>query len=71
MTSYKVNFILVFFGKTPEYENLFSLAHQLVEDQLIFLKLIPSHLAQHLQPGANLDGKLTILAENGAIAAKT
>ena len=70
MTSYKVNSYLSLLGKTPEYENLFSLAHQLVEDQLIFLKLIPSHLAQHCNLGRISDGKLTILAENGAIAAK-
>lgn len=70
MTSYKVNSYLNLLGKTPEYENLFSLAHQLYEDQLTFFKLIPAHLAQHCNLGRISNGKLTIMAENGAIASK-
>ena len=70
MTSYKVNSYLNLLGKTPEYENLFSLAHQLYEDQLTFFELIPAHLAQHCNLGRISNGKLTIMAENGAIASK-
>ncbi|MDP3279713.1 MAG: DUF721 domain-containing protein [Nitrosomonas sp.] len=70
MTSYKVNSYLNLLGKTPEYENLFSLAHQLYADQLIFSKLVPAQLAQHCVLSRTSNGKLTIMAENGAIASK-
>ena len=70
MTSYKVNSYLNLLGKTPEYENLFSLAHRLYADQLIFSKLVPVQLAQHCTLSRTSNGKLTIMAENGAIASK-
>ena len=70
MTSYKVNSYLNLLGKTPEYENLFSLAHQLYADQLIFSKLVPAQLAQHCTLSRTSNGRLTIMAENGAIASK-
>ncbi|MEK7708618.1 MAG: DUF721 domain-containing protein [Pseudomonadota bacterium] len=70
MTSYKVNSYLNLLGKTPEYENLFSLAHQLYADQLIFSKLVPAQLAQHCVLSRTSNGRLTIMTENGAIAAK-
>lgn len=70
MTSYKVKSYLDLLGKTPEYENLFSLAHQLYADQLIFSKLVPAQLAQHCVLSRTSNGKLTIMAENGAIASK-
>ncbi len=70
MTSYKVNSYFNLLGKTPEYENLFSLAHQLYADQLIFSKIVPVHLAQHCILSRTSNGRLTIMAENGAIASK-
>ncbi len=70
MTSYKVNSYLNLLGKTPEYENLFSIAHQIYSNQIIFFKFIPSHLAQHCHLSRISNGRLTIWAENGAVAAK-
>jgi len=70
MTSYKVNSYFNLLGKTPEYENLFSLAHKIYENQLTFFKLIPLQLAQHCNLGRISNGRLTILTENGAIASK-
>lgn len=70
MTSYKVNSYLNLLGKTAEYENLFSLAQQLYRDQLTFSKLIPAHLAQYCNIGRISNGRLTIMAENGAVASK-
>ncbi len=70
MTSYKVDSYLKILGKTPEYKNLFSLAQQLHANQLIFSNLIPAHLVQHCTLGKITNGKLTIMAENGAIAFK-
>ena len=70
MTSYKVNSYLNLLSKTPEYKNLFSLAQQLYADQLTFSKLVPMHLAQHCNLGQVSNGRLTIMAENGAIASK-
>lgn len=70
MTSYKVNSYLKLLEKTPEYKDVFSLAHQLHSNQLIFSQLVPSHLAQHCTMGQLMQGKLTIMAENGAIAHK-
>ena len=70
MTSYKVNSYLNLLGKTPEYKNLFSLAQQLCENQLTFSRLIPAHLAPHCGLSQISNGRLTIMAENGAIASK-
>ena len=70
MTSCKVNSYLNLLSKTPEYKNLFSLAHQLYADQLTFSELVPMHLAQHCNLGRISNGRLTIMAENGAIASK-
>lgn len=70
MTSYKVNSYLKRLEKTPEYENVFSLAHQLHSNQLLFSQLVPAHLAPHCTVGRITQGKLTVMAENGAIAHK-
>lgn len=70
MTSYKVNSYLNLLGKTPEYKNLFSLAQQLCANQLTFSRLIPAHLAPHCNLSQISNGRLTIMAENGAIASK-
>lgn len=70
MTSYKVNSYFNLLGKTPEYENLFSIAHQIHSNQIVFCKFIPSHLAPHCHLSRISNGRLTIWAENGAIATK-
>lgn len=70
MTSYKVNSYLNLLGKTPEYGNLFSLAHQLRADQSTFAKIVPAHLAKHCNISRISNGRLTIMVENGAIGSK-
>ncbi|TXI28435.1 MAG: DUF721 domain-containing protein [Nitrosomonas oligotropha] len=70
MPSHKVNAYFNLLGKTPEYARLFTAAQKLHEDQSTFSKLIPAQLAQHCNLGRIADGRLTIVAENGAIAAK-
>ncbi|WP_295624639.1 DciA family protein [uncultured Nitrosomonas sp.] len=66
----KVDTYLDPLGKTPEYAGLLSSARQLHEAQSTFFKLIPTQLIQYCRMGRILDGKLTILVENGAIASK-
>lgn len=70
MTPYKVNSYLKRLEKTPEYKNLFSLAHQLHSNQLIFSQLVPVDFAPHCTLGQIRHGKLTIMTRNGAIAHK-
>ncbi|MXS84157.1 DUF721 domain-containing protein [Nitrosomonas oligotropha] len=70
MASHKVNAYFNLLGKTPEYASLLTAAQKLHEDQSTFSKLIPTQLAQHCNLGRITDGRLTIVAENGAIAAK-
>ncbi len=70
MTSCKVNSYLNILGKTPEYKNLFFIAQQLHANQLTFSKLIPTHLTPHCNLGRISNGRLMIMAENGAIASK-
>ncbi|MBX3618033.1 DciA family protein [Nitrosomonas sp.] len=70
MPPHKVDSYLNLLGKAPEYESLLSTARQLSIDQSIFHKLIPVQLTQYCSLSRITNGKLTILAENGAIAAK-
>lgn len=70
MTPLKVDSYLNLLGKSPEYAGLLSAARQLFKDQSTFHKLIPRQLAQYCHLSRITNGKLTILAENGAIAAK-
>lgn len=70
MASYKVNFYFDLLRKTPKYESLFSLASRLNADQLTFSKFVPANLAQHCNISRISNGKLTIIAENGAVASK-
>lgn len=70
MIPHKVDSYLNLLGKTPEYESLLSVARQLSLDQSTFHKLIPIQLVHYCSLSRITNGKLTILAENGAIAAK-
>ncbi|MER2513921.1 MAG: DciA family protein [Nitrosomonas ureae] len=70
MLPLKVDSYLDLLGKTPEYASLLSSARQLHKAQLVFFKLIPTQLTQYCRLGLILDGKLTILVENGAVASK-
>mgnify|MGYP001614718078 CR=1 FL=1 len=70
MASHKLNSYFGILGKTPIYQELFSQANQLYEKQLIFLKIVPSHLAPHCRLGQISNGKLIIQAENSSIASK-
>lgn len=70
MAPHKVDAYFDLLGKTPEYTHLFKLAQKLREDQSTFFKLIPAQLAQHCSLSRIKDNKLTIMAGNGAVAAK-
>ncbi|MDE2388115.1 MAG: DUF721 domain-containing protein [Betaproteobacteria bacterium] len=70
MAPHKVDAYFNLLGKTPEYTYLFKSAQKLREDQSAFFKLIPAQLTQHCSLGLIKDSRLTILAGNGAIAAK-
>jgi len=70
MTSQKVNIYLNVLGETPQYKDLFSVANTLYEKQLIFAKLIPEKLSPYCYLGKINGGELTVLVENGAVAAK-
>ncbi len=66
----KVDSYLDLLSKTPEYASLLSSARQLHEAQSTFFKLIPAQLIPYCRMGRILDGKMTVLVENGAIASK-
>ena len=70
MAPHKVDAYFDSLGKTPEYAHLFKLAQKLRKDQSTFFKLIPAQLTQHCSLGRIKDSRLTIVAGNGAIAAK-
>lgn len=57
-------------GQTTEHQELFSRINQLNKMQQTFLTILPSYLAQSCHLGKILNRKLTVLAENGAIASK-
>ncbi len=70
MAPHKVDAYFDLLGKTPEFSRLFKLAQKLREDQSTFLKLIPAQLVPHCSLSRIKDSKLTVMAGNGAIAAK-
>ncbi|MDH5479435.1 MAG: DUF721 domain-containing protein [Nitrosomonas sp.] len=70
MTSHKVKAYLSKLGQTAEYQEIFSRVNQLNKMQKTFLTLVPPYLAQSCNLGKISNGKLTVLAENGAIASK-
>ena len=70
MAPFKVNAYLNLLGKTPEYASLLTSAQKLHEDQSTFFQLIPAQWAEHCALGPITDGRLIIMAGNGAIAAK-
>jgi len=70
MTSQKVNIYLNVLGETPQYKDLFSVANTLHKKQLIFTKLVPEKLSPYCYLSKIHDSELTIIVENGAVAAK-
>ncbi len=70
MSTHKIKTYLSMLGQTTEYQELFSRVNQLSEMQQTFISIIPSYLAQSCNLGKISNGKLTVLAENGAIASK-
>ncbi len=70
MSSHKIKTYLSMLGQTTEYQELFSYVNQLSKMQQTFVSIIPSYLAQSCNLGKISNGKLTVLAENGAIASK-
>jgi hypothetical protein len=70
MTARKVNAYFRILGKNPEHKDLFVKIDKLNEIQQSLLTIVPPHLAKHCATGFPTDGKLTIFASNGSIAAK-
>ncbi len=70
MATRKVNSYLRILGKEPEHKDLFLKIDKLNKIQQSSLTIIPSHLAKHCTIGLPNNGKLTIFAQNGAIATK-
>lgn len=66
----KVNSYFRILGKEPEHKDLFLKIDKLNKIQQSSLTVIPSHLAKHCTVGLPNNGKLTIFAQNGAIATK-
>ena len=70
MTSHKIKTYLSMLSQSTEHQELFSRINQLNNMQQTFLTIIPSYLAQSCSLGKIINHKLTILADNGAIASK-
>ncbi len=70
MTSHKIKTYLSMLSQSTEHQELFSRINQLNNMQQTFLTIIPSYLAQSCSLGKIINQKLTILADNGAIASK-
>ncbi|MBA2483994.1 MAG: DUF721 domain-containing protein [Nitrosomonas sp.] len=70
MATRKVNTYFRILGKEPEHEDLLLKIDKLNKIQQSSSKIIPSHLAEHCTIGLPTNGKLTIFAQNGAIATK-
>jgi hypothetical protein len=70
MTTRKVSAYFRILGKEPEHQDLFLKVDKLNEIQQSLLTIIPPRLAEHCAAGYPNDGKLTIFASNGSIAAK-
>ncbi len=70
MTIHKINFYLNALKDAPQHQELFTYIDQLSEMQRAFMEIIPPQLAKPCSLDKFLDGKLTILVGNGAVAAK-
>jgi len=70
MTIHKINFYLNALKEAPQHQELFTYIDQLSEMQRAFMEIIPPQLAKSCSLDKFLDGKLTVLVGNGAVAAK-
>ena len=70
MTVHKINFYLGVLSQTADHQRLFSYMRVLTVMQQVFMEIAPPLLAHHCALGGFSQGKLTIYAPNGAIAAK-
>ncbi len=70
MTIHKINFYLNALKDAPQHQELFTYIDRLSEMQRAFMEIIPPQLAKPCSLDKFLDGKLTILVGNGAVAAK-
>ncbi len=70
MTIHKINFYLNALKNAPQHQELFTYIDRLSEMQRAFMEIIPPQLAKPCSLDKFLDGKLTILVGNGAVAAK-
>ena len=70
MTIHKINFFLNTLKDAPEHQELFTHIDRISEMQEAFMEVIPAQLVQLCSLGKFMDGKLTIIVGNGAVAAK-
>lgn len=70
MATRKVNSYLRILGNEPEYQSLFTRIKKINEIQQSLLTIVPSHLAKYCAVGLPRNGKLTIFAQNGAVATR-
>lgn len=70
MATRKINAYLRALGKETEHQDLFLKIDKLNKIQRSLFAIIPPQLAEHCAIGLPNNGKLTIFAKNGSIAAK-
>ncbi len=70
MTIHKINFYLNALKDAPQHQELFTYIDQLSKMQRAFMEIIPHQLAKSCSLDKFLDGKLTVVVGNGAVAAK-
>jgi hypothetical protein len=70
MPPHKINFYLRLLSQGADHQRLFSHMTALTTMQDVFCGIAPPQLARHCALGGLSNGKLIILARNGAIAAK-
>ena len=70
MPVHKINFYLGVLSQTADHQRLFGYVNVLTAMQHAFGKIAPPRLARYCALGGLSNGKLTIFANNGAIAAR-
>ena len=66
----KINTYLDILSASQDHARLFAAAYQVHKHQSVFKKLLPGNLSPYCTAGQISAGILTVIAENGAVAAK-
>lgn len=70
MNPRKIDTYLDILSTSHDHARLFAAAYQVHKHQSVFKKLVPGNLSPYCTAGQISSGILTVIAENGAIAAK-